>query len=234
MSLYLTLLVASFSMPLLLSFDRKVAFYRHWRYLLPAIAVTALFFIPADILFTSHGVWGFNPRYHMHPPIAGLPPEEWLFFLVIPYASIFIHYVFISYCRSWFLSDRLTRMLTLFLIFALILTAIVFMDRIYTLLYSLLAIVLLVAALKPEGKLLNYFYLSFLIILIPFFIVNGVLTGSFIEDEVVWYNSSEITGLRLMTVPVEDIIYAFCMILLPLLLMNELGKRFPPKKASDE
>ncbi|MDX9811567.1 MAG: lycopene cyclase domain-containing protein [Bacteroidales bacterium] len=231
MSLYLALLLASFSMPFLLSFDRKVAFHRLWRYLFPAIVMTALFFIPADILFTRHGVWGFNPRYHMHPPLAGLPPEEWLFFLVIPYASIFIHYVFISYCRSCLFSDRVTRMLTLFLIFALVITAIAFMDRIYTVLYSLLAVILLVAAVTSGEKLLNYFYLSFLIILIPFFIVNGVLTGTFIEEEVVWYNSAEITGLRLITVPVEDVIYGFCMILLTLLIMNWLRKRFPEMKS---
>lgn len=90
---------------------------------------------------------------------------------------------------------------------------------------------MLLAAFRSKDKLLNYFYLSFLIILIPFFIVNGVLTGSFIEDQVVWYNSAEITGLRLITVPVEDVIYGFCMILLTLLIMNWLRKLFPKMKS---
>jgi len=227
MSLYLALIIASVAMPLLLSFDRKVAFHTHWRYLLPAILLTASFFIPADILFTRNGVWGFNARYHIHPPLAGLPPEEWLFFLVIPYSSIFIHYVYISYCRSCFLPEYTTRLLSFILITLLIITAILFTGRIYTMLYSFLAVILIVLALLSGEKILNYFYLSFLIILIPFFIVNGVLTGSFIEEEVVWYNAAEITGLRLMTVPVEDLIYGFCLILSNLLLMNVLRKRFP-------
>jgi lycopene cyclase domain-containing protein len=60
---------------------------------------------------------------------------------------------------------------------------------------------------------------------IPFFIVNGILTGSFIDDEVVWYNSQEIIGFRIFTVPVEDIVYGFSMILSPLLLLNIFRKK---------
>jgi lycopene cyclase domain-containing protein len=49
--------------------------------------------------------------------------------------------------------------------------------------------------------------------LIPFFIVNGVLTGSFILNEVVWYDNTENLGIRMFTIPIEDSIYAFSLIL---------------------
>ena len=39
---------------------------------------------------------------------------------------------------------------------------------------------------NKNPKILGRFLPSFFITLIPFFIVNGVLTGSFIENEVVW------------------------------------------------
>ena len=61
--------------------------------------------------------------------------------------------------------------------------------------------------------------------LIPFFIVNGILTGSFIENEVVWYNNSENLGVRLFTIPIEDSIYAFTLILTNLFLMEFLEKK---------
>jgi lycopene cyclase domain-containing protein len=62
--------------------------------------------------------------------------------------------------------------------------------------------------------------------LVPFFIVNSILTGTFIKDEVVWYNNSEILGIRLLTVPVEDIGYLFSLILLNLLTMDRFKQIF--------
>ena len=55
------------------------------------------------------------------------------------------------------------------------------------------------------------FYRAYLVSLIPFFIVNGLLTCI----PVVTYNNNENLGIRLGTIPVEDTIY-----LLLLLLMN--------------
>ena len=62
--------------------------------------------------------------------------------------------------------------------------------------------------------------------LIPFFIVNGILTGSFIEDQVVWYNNDENLGIRIGTVPVEDSVYAFTMILTVLVLTDYFHKKW--------
>ena len=59
-----------------------------------------------------------------------------------------------------------------------------------------------------------------MILLIPFFIVNGILTGSFIAEEVVWYNNSENLNIRIFTVPIEDIVYAFSLILSNLILIK--------------
>ena len=44
--------------------------------------------------------------------------------------------------------------------------------------------------------------------------VNGLLTGSLIENQVVWYNNNENLSLRLGTIPVEDVFYALLMLLL--------------------
>ena len=67
-------------------------------------------------------------------------------------------------------------------------------------------------------------FLTFLVILVPFLIVNGILTGTFIEGEVVWYNPEENLGIRIFTIPVEDFGYGFSLILFDLLL-SERWKR---------
>ena len=57
------------------------------------------------------------------------------------------------------------------------------------------------------------FFATYLVVLIPFFIVNGMLTGTGIEDQVVWYSNAENMGLRMGTIPVEDTIYNLGMLL---------------------
>ncbi len=220
MSLYLILLVSSIFIPFILSFDKKVQFYKIWSTLFPSIFIVAAVYLTADIYFVKRGIWGFNPDYHSQIILLGLPVEEWLFFIVIPYSCIFIHYVLVSYYPDLALSDSFVRMLTIILIVILIAVTLMYYDRTYTLFnFSLLILALLLALLDRSG-LLNRYYFSFLIILVPFFIVNGILTGTFIHEEVVWYNNSEIIGFRLFTVPIEDIGYAFSLVLLNLLLIN--------------
>jgi lycopene cyclase domain-containing protein len=220
MSLYLLLLILSIIIPFSLSFDKKVSFFRYWNRLFPAMIITGAVFITADVYFVRHGVWGFNPDYHSDIIILGLPLEEWLFFIFIPYSCVFIHYVFIHYFPAVQLSDAFVKVFSGLLI--VILTGIIVLnhDRTYTLFIAVVLIMTLVVALFDRTRLLNRYYISFIIILIPFFIVNGILTGTFIPGEVFWYNSSDIMGLRILTIPVEDAGLTFSLILMNLLLMN--------------
>lgn len=231
MSLYLTLLLCSLAFPLALSFDKKVAFFRYWKTLFPSLILTGIIFIAADIIFTKNGVWGFNPRYHSGFTPAGIPVEEWLFFFIIPYVSIFTHYVIIIYFPGAYLSDKSTRVITAVMTALLLLLAMIFHSRTYTAIYSAFMAALLIISLTGKSRILNRFYITYLVILIPFFIVNGILTGTFIDGEVVWYNGSEITGLRILTVPFEDIMYGFSLIFLNLMLMEKFKILFEKKHA---
>lgn len=221
MSLYLIIEISALVIPLIFSFDKNLQFYKNWKAVLLSFTITGLVFIPVDVYFTKHGIWGFNPAYHSNILLFHLPLEEWLFFLAIPYASVFLHYVLVYYFPNVLLGDRVTRLVSGLIILTLIIIVINNKQRIYTIYNSFIVITTIIVALLNKKRLINRFYLSFLVILIPFFLVNSVLTGSFIEGEVLMYNPSHILGIRAFTVPVEDIGYAFSLILLDIVLIEK-------------
>lgn len=226
MPLYLYLLLGSILIPFALSFDKKLHFYTSYRYLLPSIFAVALFYILVDVFFTRNGIWGFNSFYTIQFNVLDLPIEEWLFFIVIPYASIFLHESIVLYFPKFVLTTKTTRVIS-FLLFLLFTTLLISNShKAYTLYVSLLVLGGLGWSFFDKSKLLNHYYLTFLIILIPFVIVNSILTGSFIEGEVVWYNNAENLGIRFLTIPVEDFGYGFTLILYSLLLSRFLKLNF--------
>jgi len=211
MFVYLALEICAVLIPLIYSYDRKLQFYLKIK------------------PFTKYGIWGFNPKYHSGIMILSLPVEEWLFFIVIPYASVFLHDTLVYLSPNTKLSSRNTKFISIVLVILMTLVVITNITRIYTAIYLTVAILAILFASIDKTQILNRLYITFLIILIPFFLVNSVLTGSFIVEPVVWYNNSENLGIRIGTVPVEDISYAFGLILFNILLINKLAAFFEAK-----
>ena len=202
-NLYLYLNLGSIAIPFLYSFHPKLKFYRQWKGLFIGVLVMMLIFIPWDIAFTSNGFWGFNPDYYLNIRIFELPIEEWLFFICIPYACVFTHYALLFYFPDLGLSFKTSKLLSYTLMLVMLLILSFNYDRWYTLINYGLAVVLIPIVLLKNPDLLRRYYLTFLVMLIPFFLVNGILTGSFIENEVVWYNNEENLGIRMFTIPVR-------------------------------
>ena len=230
-NLYLYLNLGSIAIPFLYSFHPKLKFYRQWKGLFIGVLVMMLIFIPWDIAFTSNGFWGFNPDYYLNIRIFELPIEEWLFFICIPYACVFTHYALLFYFPDLGLSFKTSKLLSYTLMLVMLLILSFNYDRWYTLINYGLAVVLIPIVLLKNPDLLRRYYLTFLVMLIPFFLVNGILTGSFIENEVVWYNNEENLGIRMFTIPVEDAIYAFSMILICLVFTDKFHSDKKKKKA---
>lgn len=225
MSLYFILLTASGAVPLLLSFDKRLQFYKQWKYVFPSILLVALLYIIFDVNFTNRGIWGFNPDYLSGSYFFSLPLEEILFFIVIPYASIFLHESIREYFPQLELKNIWNRALVLSLIFLCVLLVIFNTDKTYTFYIAAKLAIALLLSLLLKSRITHSFFITFGVILIPFLIVNGILTGSFINGEVVWYNNNENLGLRVFTIPIEDFAYAFSMILYNLLLIEQIKKR---------
>lgn len=223
--LYLWINLLSFIVPFIFSFYPKANFSKKWKFVLPAITITAILFITWDALFTKLGVWGFNPRYTMGIDVLGLPVEEILFFFCIPYACLFTYFALNNLIEK----DRLLpyhEIISSLLIILLLVFGSYFIDKLYTgTAFVLTGLFLAFVLLKLRARFMGRFYLAFAVLVIPFLIVNGILTGSFIEEPVVWYNNEENMGIRLGTIPPEDLVYAMLMILLSVTIWEKLEDR---------
>jgi len=172
------------------------------------------------------GVWGFNEKYTIGVKVFKLPLEEILFFICIPFACLFTYH-----CLNTFFSIRWNKkaenaVIAFFSGFLLII-GVLFIDRLYTsVTFISTAVLLVVLKFVVNVKWLPGILTIYPILLLPFFIVNGILTGTCLSQPVVWYNDSEDLGIRLITIPVEDIIYGLEMILINLLFYEKLKQKF--------
>lgn len=208
---YLLINFLTILFPLALSFDKKVAFHKKWKYLWSGMAITGGVFLFWDIVFTVDGVWSFNPHYTTGISILQLPVEEILFFLTVPFACTFI-YACLNYYMKREMDMRLTRIISNLIIIFSILILIFYHHRLYTrVTFTLLAFLVIIFQFIYKVRWLNRFYAAFAVALVPFYIINGILTSL----PVVIYNNAETVGLRIGTIPVEDHFY-----LMALLLMN--------------
>ena len=211
---YLLINFFSFIIPFIYSFHRKIRFANHFRAFFVGNLITAFIFLIWDFVFTKIGVWGFSETYTTGMKIFELPLEEILFFFCIPFACVFTYYCLTLFYRvKW--QKSFATFFVLFLSIILIIGAMLNTDRMYTFSTFLsTGILILMFRYYFQVDWLDKFFSVFPVLLIPFFIVNGLLTGSGLESPVVWYNDSENLGIRLFTIPVEDIVYAMELILL--------------------
>ncbi len=222
---YTYLLINFFSLlvPFILSFESRIAYYKKWKYLFPAITATAIFFIVWDVIFTANGVWGFNPKFVTGISIINLPLEEILFFFCIPYSSIFA-YEALGLNEKFKMQN--VKLITGLLLFTCIASAVLFHDKAYTFYTCLfLGIFLALQLILIKGNYLGRFYFAYMIILIPFTIVNGLLTGTWIGEPVVWYNNDENLAVRFLTIPVEDVFYGMLMLLMSISIYEALKQK---------
>ena len=223
---YLFLNLITIVGPLALSFDKKVAFYKSIPFFLKSMFITSSLYIIWDILFTKFAVWKFNTPYLIDTFLIILPIEEYIFFLVVPYACLFIYECLKAYFPD--VNLHANYIWTGIGIFSLVMS-IVFASQIYTLLTFGLIAGTLLAIYKFEkplfNKIGNHLLLAWIVALIPMAYVNGVLTSK----PVLIYNNLENCTLRIGTIPFEDFFYN----LLYMLWMIVLFEKFKSKREQE-
>ena len=229
---YAYLLVDLFCLsgPFFLSFHKSVAFYKNFKPLAAGILLMSAVYLPWDILFTHWGIWNFNPKYTMQSRWFLLPIEEWLFFVAVPFACVFT-FECVRYFKKTAPSKRFTQItsFTLLAISTVLSVFAAFEELWYTFSATLLCSALLLFHIQRRSEFLGYFLFAWFILLIPFYMSNGILTGLHfyeydlvntsqveITEAIVRYNNQFNLGIRIWSVPIEDFFYGLAMILLAL------------------
>jgi lycopene cyclase domain-containing protein len=171
----------------------------------------SVFFLTWDIFFTRMGIWGFNDRYITGLKFSGLPIEEYLFFLLIGFCCLFVYESMNHLIKiSW--KESISKNIFIGIAFINILIAVFNYSKWYTV--SALGLngvfIVLIISFAPWFSW-NKFLLGYLISFVPFTLVNGILTGGFTPEPVVWYNDEENLKIRLGTIPIEDSQYMMLM-----------------------
>ena len=227
---YLTLDILILIFPLLFSFKWVFPYYKNYKPLFASIFIVGGVYIFWDILVTARGDWWFNKDYLVGIEIAGLPIEEILFFVVVPYSCIFIYenlqYFFkdkkIAF-KKWFY----------YIISALLFIAgIIFYHQEYTVLALLSVSVFFAIAATwfPDLLQSRNYWLYIVISFFAFIIFNFLLTSI----PIVLYNPVAIWGGtvdqiwygRFITIPFEDFFYNFSMLSFYLLVYRYFKKRW--------
>lgn len=208
------------------SFDKRLRFDREFVPFLKASVIVALFFIAWDVWFTSRGVWWFNTKYTLGIVLAGLPLEEWLFFIFIPFSCVFTYFCLDKFFR-WQHLSAFNNIIVFVSIIVCAVVALRYADRIYTLVTAVVTIAtLLVFHFVMRVQWISQASLVFTVLMLGFLPVNGILTGTGLESPIVNYNPADFMGIRVLTIPIEDAVYGYTQFLWVLYFF----KKFQPRQ----
>ncbi|MEI5986019.1 MULTISPECIES: lycopene cyclase domain-containing protein [Sphingobacterium] len=210
---YLLINILTISICFIFSFDKRIRFDRYFMDFLKAATLVAIPFIIWDAWFTKIGIWWFNETYLLGISLAGLPLEEILFFFCIPFSCVFTYFCLNKFFNlEWM--DAFNNIIVWLTVIVTSVIALRFHELQYTFvtaLVTLLSILILNFGLKMEsiGKV------SFIygLLMLGFLPVNGVLTGTGLESPIVNYNSNEFMNIRIGTIPIEDAVYGYVLII---------------------
>ncbi len=196
------------------SFDKRIRFNHFFLAFLKSAVLVAIPFIAWDIWFTAKGVWWFNTDYTVGIVIFGLPIEEWLFFICIPFSCLFTYFCF----NKFFKLDWVSSFNTLIVFISVIICALIALihpDKIYTFVTAIITIATLIyLSFIAKVDWITKASLIYSVLMLGFLPVDGILTGTGLESPIVNYNPKDFLGIRLLTIPIEDAIYGYTQFLL--------------------
>ena len=221
MYLYLFINLAIIALPLAISFERKrINYFSKSRSVILSIIIIGTVFVAWDIVATSRGHWSFNPNHVIGLKFLGLPFEEILFFVTVPFSCILTYEAL-----AYFIKDEsitIPSKLLPIIGVVIIVISIIFYEQEYTFLAMLSVGLTFLSAPKLCRRIfsskLYWFYIA--VTLVFFLVFNFLLTSV----PVVEYSEWAISNLRITTIPIEDFMFNFSMLTLYLAVHLRFSK----------
>jgi len=219
---YLFLIVVLLLLTLLAGPKKNARLRGIIKYMVPAVLFSVAIYIMWDNRFAEIGIWSFNPGFITGINLWGLPLEEWLFLIAVSFVSLIV------YDRSKFNFSNIEKnnillAVSLILLAVFVTTAFLSRQKLYPFFtFFLLSVYFGYTIFRNRFKKhYTTFYITYLIIIIPVFVIKVILTAL----PVISYNMSAIIGVHIFNVPVEDFGYFFLLILMNITIFEYLYER---------
>lgn len=220
--IFLGILILIFFVPVFYTITNKNGFRNKLRYGMPAIFITGFMFLLWDIRFTEVGIWSYDADFTIGLFHKSLPLEQWLVYLIFPYTALLIYEIMKTRFRSLDFNSIFTAV-SLLLVVALAVVAYLFRVRIYTFFSFLFTTIYLAYTIfrKQFKPHLTHFFLTYLIILIPYFILNWILTWNLAIE----YHQEQVLNVWVGMIPVENFVYLFLLLLINITVYEYLSEK---------
>ena len=187
-----------------------------------SISSIGIIFIIWDYFSTQSKIWSFNNDFITNIKIIGLPFEEILFFITVPFSCIVIYEIFNAKIKEKVLN--LDTNVFYIMISILILFSLIFFQKNYTrnVLFSVAISIMLILLLNRKIFLSANYWRSIIFCYLPFLIVNTTLTML----PIVLYNNLDTWGIRIISIPLEDFFYSFSLLSTNIAIYDLVKRKF--------
>ncbi len=202
--------------------NKRLNVYSSVKYMFPAIAFSAAILIMIDLQFAKLAVWSYHPKYVLGINLLDLPVEEWLFYIVVPFLGIFI-YEFVKQQFSRFEYPNFSLLLSFIVLVLVGITSYSSHSKTYPFfLFFLITIYLGYTIFRNRFKThYTKFYLSYILLLVPFILIEKVLIGL----PIIEYNDVYFLGAQLFSVPIENFASLFLLHIITITVYEYLKER---------
>jgi lycopene cyclase domain-containing protein len=208
--------------PLLISIFSDVKTYKNWRALGVAILSVSVPFILWDVWAAANNHWFFSTTYISVPRFWGLPFEEILFFVTVPFAMAFVWDVLAKQIPNKPVSEVLAGLGLSLISLASFVLLFSHWSRGYTRSAAIATLIAVLVVVLSGWWRRNRFWWFQAVLFTAFFVTNTFLTAL----PVITYGDGSYIGFRVGTIPLEDFFFNFALINMFVLAYDYAARKF--------